>query len=141
MGDWMHVCPLDSATPRAILALTVSVAVFNRYADQPMSVHTRDRRTRHTFWIDDRVIDDFGPVMGRYPFGAAALAVYAVLARRADREGDSWPSLELIAAESGASARTVQQGAPLARAPRTGRDRLCYEQGIATARRAISTRC
>ena len=61
------------------------------------SSRTRDRRSRQTFWIDDRVIDDFGPVMSRYPFGAAALAVYAVLARRADREGDSWRSLSLIA--------------------------------------------
>ena len=58
----------------------------------------RDRRSRQTFWIDDRVIDDFAPVMSRYPFGAAALAVYAVLARRADREGDA---LVLIGSSTG----------------------------------------
>ncbi len=74
-----------------------------------VSSRTRDRRSRQTFWIDDRVIDDFGPVMRRYPFGAAALAVYAVLARRADRDGDSWPGLSLIAAESGTSVRTVHK--------------------------------
>src|SRR5215216_3962182 len=88
-----------------------------------MDSRTTDRRRRHTFWIDDRVIDCFAPVMSRYPFGAAALAVYIVLARRADREGDSWPRLELIANESGNSERTVQ------RAIRLLEVALCYEQG------------
>src|SRR5829696_2796331 len=93
------------------------------------SFRTRDRRSRHTFWIDDRVIDDFAPVMSRYPFGAAALAVYAVLARRADREGDSWPRLELIANESGSSARTVQRAIRLLEVLGLVEVALCYEQG------------
>jgi hypothetical protein len=93
------------------------------------SFRTRDRLSRHTFWIDDRVIDDFAPVMSRYPFGAAALAVYAVLARRADREGDSWPRLELIANESGSSARTVQRAIRLLEVLGLVEVALCYEQG------------
>ena len=94
-----------------------------------MDYRTRDRRTRQTFWIDDRVIDTFGPVMGRYPFGVTALAVYAVLARRADRDGDSWPSLSLIAGESGASARTVQRALRLLELLGLVEIATCYEQG------------
>ena len=74
-----------------------------------MPGRTREQNHRRTFWIDDRIVDDFAPVMGRYTFGAAALAVYAVLARRADREGHSWPSLALIAAEAGSCPRTVHK--------------------------------
>jgi hypothetical protein len=69
----------------------------------------RDRRSRHTFWIDDRVIDDFAPVMGRYPFGAAALAVYAVLARRADRDGESWERVKPMARLAATKERTFQR--------------------------------
>ena len=90
---------------------------------------TRDRRTRHTFWIDDRIIDDFAPVMSGYPFGVTALAVYAVLARRADRDGDSWPSLGLIADESGASARTVQRALRLLELLGLVEIATCYERG------------
>src|SRR5918995_5308376 len=93
-----------------------------------MSVQTRDRRTRHTFWIDGRVIDDFAPVMGRYPFGAAALAVYAVLARRADRDGDSWPSLSLIAEDSGTSTSTVKRALRLLELLELLEISVCYEQ-------------
>jgi hypothetical protein len=94
-----------------------------------MNVETRDRRTRHTFWIDDRIIDDFVPVMGRYPFGAAALAVYAVLARRADRDGDSWPSLGLIADDSGTSTSTVKRALRLLEILELVEISVCYEQG------------
>src|SRR5215204_1963102 len=94
-----------------------------------MESRTTDRRRRHTFWIDDRVIDCFAPVMSRYPFGAAALAVYIVLARRADREGDSWPRLELIANESGNSERTVQRAIRLLEVLGLVEVALCYEQG------------
>ena len=94
-----------------------------------MDSRTRDRRSRHTFWIDDRIIDTFGPVMGRYRFGAAALAVYAVLARRADRDGDSWPSLDLIAGESGASARTVHKALRLLELLGLVEITTCYERG------------
>ena len=94
-----------------------------------LQYRTRDRRTRHTFWIDDRIVDTFGPVMGRYPFGATALAVYAVLARRADRDGDSWPSLDLIAGESGAGRRTVHKALRLLELLGLVEIASCYEQG------------
>jgi hypothetical protein len=80
------------------------------------------------FWIDDRVIDEFAPVMGRYPFGAVALAVYAVLARRADRERDSWPSLGLIAEASGSGERTVQKALRLLELLGLIEISTCYEQ-------------
>jgi hypothetical protein len=94
-----------------------------------MDSRTTDRRRRHTFWIDDRIVDTFGPVMGRYPFGATALAVYAVLARRADRNGDSWPSLDLIAGESGAGRRTVHKALRLLELLGLVEIASCYEQG------------
>jgi hypothetical protein len=90
---------------------------------------SHDRRTRHTFWIDDRIIDDFLPVMGRYPFGAATLAVYAVLARRADRDGDSWPSLGVIANDSGTSTSTVKRALRLLELLELVEIAVCYEQG------------
>jgi hypothetical protein len=94
-----------------------------------MDGRTRDRRSRHTFWIDDRVVDEFGHVMGRYPFGATALTVYAVLARRADRDGDSWPRLGLIATESGASERTVHKAIRLLKMLGLVEVALRYEHG------------
>jgi hypothetical protein len=94
-----------------------------------LSSRIRDRRSRQTFWIDDRVIDDFAPVMGRYPFGAAALAVYAVLARRADRDGDCWPSLGLIADDSGTSTSTVKRALRLLELLELVEIAVCYEQG------------
>jgi Helix-turn-helix domain len=92
-------------------------------------MNTRDRRSRHTFWIDDRIVDEYAPVMARYRSGAAALAVYMVLARRADREGESWPRLELIALESGSSARTAQRAIHLLEALGLVEVAVCYEQG------------
>ena len=50
-------------------------------------MNTHDCRGRRTFWIDDRIVDKFAPAMARYRSGTTALAVYMVLARRADREG------------------------------------------------------
>jgi hypothetical protein len=94
-----------------------------------MNTCTRDRRSRQTFWIDDRIIDMFGSVMGQYPFGAAALAVYAVLARRAGRDGDSWPSLDLIADESGSSPRTVHKALRLLELLGPVEIAACYERG------------
>lgn len=88
---------------------------------------TRDRRRRHTFWIDDRVIDDFAPVMGQYPFGAAALAVYAVLARRADRDGESWPRLRSIAEQAATSERTVRRAIHLLELLGLVEVAACYE--------------
>ena len=79
----------------------------------PAREAAHDQRPRHTFWIDNRIIDEVAPVMGRYPCGAAALAVYAVLARRAGRDGASWPRLHAIAEQVGVSERTVQRAVTL----------------------------
>jgi hypothetical protein len=62
-----------------------------------MDLQTRERRSRNTFWIDDRIIDQYGPLLERFPFGADALAVYAVLARRADRDSESWERVKPMA--------------------------------------------
>ena len=88
---------------------------------------TRDWRRRHTFWIDDRVVDEFGPVMGRYPFGSAALAVYAVLARRADRDGESWPRLRSIAEQAATSERSVRRAMHLLELLGLVEVTACYE--------------
>src|SRR5690242_6153388 len=74
-----------------------------------MSDQTSDRRGRHTFWIDDRLLDDYAPIFGRFSFGPAVIAVYAALARRADRDGDSWPRLRSIATQAATSPRTAQR--------------------------------
>ena len=89
------------------MSLSVNNPRSRPTAPTPRRPH--DPRLRHTFWIDDRIVDDFVPVMRRYPFGSAALAVYAALARRADRDGVCWPSLALIARESGTSRSTVKR--------------------------------
>jgi hypothetical protein len=72
-------------------------------------VSPRDRRSRTTFWIDDRVIDLYGPLLERFPFGADALAVYAVLARRADRDGESWERVKPMARLAATKERTFQR--------------------------------
>jgi hypothetical protein len=70
---------------------------------------TRDRRSRQNFWIDDRIIDQYGPILERFPFGADAIAVYAVLARRADRDGESWEKVRPMARMAATSERTFQR--------------------------------
>jgi DNA-binding transcriptional ArsR family regulator len=89
----------------------------------------RDKRSRHTFWIDDRIVDEFGPVMGQYPTGPTALAVYAVLARRADRDGESWPRMRSIAEQVGTSPRSVQRAVRLLEALGLLEVATCHEQG------------
>jgi DNA-binding transcriptional ArsR family regulator len=90
---------------------------------------TREKRSRRTFWLDDRIVDEFGPVMGQFPTGAAALAVYTVLARRADRDGDSWPRMRAIADQAGISPRTVQRAMRLLEALGLVEVASCHEQG------------
>src|SRR3954452_8376845 len=87
----------------------------------------RDRRARNTFWIDDRIVDDVAPVMARYSAGAAALLVYVVLARHADRQGESWPGLAKIASEAGISSRTVQRAIRLLEVLGLVEVTTCYE--------------
>lgn len=72
-------------------------------------MNTRDRRSRNTFWIDDRIVDEYGPLLEQYPFGADALAVYAVLARRADRDGESWERVKPMARMAATKERTFQR--------------------------------
>src|SRR5215207_5668747 len=67
------------------------------------------RRGRPAFWIDDRVIDQYGPLLEQYPFGADALAVYAVLARRAGRDGESWERVKPMAMLAATKERTFQR--------------------------------
>ncbi|MFN8677577.1 MAG: helix-turn-helix domain-containing protein [Thermomicrobiales bacterium] len=90
---------------------------------------SRERRVRSTFWIDDQVIDTFAPVMGRYRFGMAALSVYTALARRADRDGGSWPSLGTLAAQAATSERTVQRAIQLLELLGLVEVTSCYEEG------------
>ena len=74
-----------------------------------MDLQTSERRNRNTFWIDDRVINQYGPLLERFPFGADALAVYAVLARRADRDGESWERVRSMARLAATKERTFQR--------------------------------
>ena len=74
-----------------------------------MDYRTRDRRSRNTFWIDDRIVDQYGPLLEQYPFGADALAVYTVLARRADRDGESWERVNPMAKLAATKERTFQR--------------------------------
>src|SRR6187431_2337152 len=74
-----------------------------------MDSRTRLQRSRHTFWIDDRVIDQYGPLLEDFPFGADALAVYAVLARRAGRDGESWERIKPMARLAATKERTFQR--------------------------------
>jgi hypothetical protein len=67
------------------------------------------RRGRTAFWIDDRIIDQYGPLLERFPFGADALAVYAVLARRAGSDGESWERIKPMARSAATKERTFQR--------------------------------
>ncbi len=89
----------------------------------------RDARRRHTFWIDDRVIDTFAPVMRRHACGTAALAVYAALARRAGRDGESWPRLCTLAEQAAVSERTAQRAIGLLEALGLVEVTACFEEG------------
>jgi hypothetical protein len=95
----------------------------------PPPARPRDRRARNAFWIDDRIVDDFAPVMARYSAGVAALSVYIALARHADRQGESWPSLTTIATEVGVSSRTVQRAIRLLEVLGLIDVTSCYEEG------------
>lgn len=72
----------------------------------------RDRRAKSTFWIDDVIVDVYGPVLGAFPFGAAALAVYAVLSRRA-LHGESFPGKLTIAEQAACSKSTADRAVRL----------------------------
>lgn len=67
--------------------------------------------------------------MGQYPSGPTAIAVYAVLARRADRDGESWPRLRSIAEQAGTSPRSAQRAVRLLEVLGLVEVATCYEQG------------
>lgn len=90
---------------------------------------TRDRRRRQTFWIDDAIVDRFAPIIGRYSYGADAIAVYTVLARRADRDGESWPGVPSIAMQAATSERTARRALHLLEALGLVEIAACYEAG------------
>ena len=90
---------------------------------------TRDRRRRQTFWLDDAIIDRYAPILGRYPYGADAIAVYTVLARRADRDGESWPGVPSIALQAATSERTARRALLLLEALGLVEIASCYEAG------------
>ena len=69
----------------------------------------RHQRSRHTFWIDDQIVDRYGPIFEQFPFGSTALAIYAVLARRADRDGESWARVKPLARLAATSERPFQR--------------------------------
>ncbi len=61
-----------------------------------------DARIQGRFWIEDAVIDRYAPHIG-----AIGVAVYAYLARRADRQGVCFPSYQTVANQLNLSRRTV----------------------------------
>ncbi|HEU5430480.1 MAG TPA: helix-turn-helix domain-containing protein, partial [Thermomicrobiales bacterium] len=94
-----------------------------------MPDQTSDRRRRCTFWIDDKILDDYAPMLGRFSIGPAAIAVYAALARRADRDGDSWPRLRSIADQAATSPNTARRAIRLLEALGLVEVAARYEQG------------
>lgn len=65
----------------------------------------RDLREANWFWVDNRIIDEYGMELG--PYG---LAVYMVLVRHALPNGrESWPSIATIAAKAGISEKTARE--------------------------------
>ncbi len=67
-----------------------------------MPTTLQDTRTPGWFWMENTVIDVYAPCIG-----AAGVAVYAYLARRADRQGLCFPSYDTIARDLGLSRRTA----------------------------------
>ena len=61
-----------------------------------------DAREPGWFWMEDAIIDVYGSAIG-----ALGVAIYAYLARRADKHGVSFPSYQTIANDLALSRRTV----------------------------------
>lgn len=70
------------------------------------TVRIRDRRTEKRYFVDNVIVDDYGPIIG--PYG---LAVYNVLVRHsnADTGRNSWPSHKTIAKKAGCSVSKVKE--------------------------------
>jgi DNA-binding transcriptional ArsR family regulator len=69
-----------------------------------MRWEVRDLRDGSWFWVHDRILDEFGPVLG--PYG---LSVYAALARFADRGQMAHPAQVTIAERVGISRAQVSR--------------------------------
>jgi hypothetical protein len=67
-----------------------------------MTDQLRDRRTPGWFWAYNSIVDVYGPVIGAY-----ALAVYFVLVRHSNANGQSFPSIATIARLTHTSPHTV----------------------------------
>ncbi len=67
-----------------------------------MSMPSQEPRIQGRFWIEDAIIDRYAPHIG-----AIGVAVYAYLARRADRQGVCFPSYQTVAQRLNLSRRTV----------------------------------
>ena len=63
-----------------------------------------DGRKPHWFWMDNQVIDTHGETIG-----AVGLAVYAILARHADKQGQAHPGLSRFHKLAGLTKPTVRK--------------------------------
>lgn len=70
--------------------------------DLPIEVH--DRRKRGHFEIDNIVLDKYGKLLGPH-----AIAVYAALARFANRDEECWPSRQAISDRTGVSKAQISR--------------------------------
>ena len=68
----------------------------------PPTLH--DRRHRGWFWIENNLLDVHGPRLG-----ATGIAIYALLARHADQNGQAFPSLHRFQRLLGLSRNTVKK--------------------------------
>lgn len=68
-----------------------------------MSEQVKDGRPGR-FWMDDDVIDRFGSKLGAF-----GIAVYTMLCRRADKNGESYPSLRRMSEDLGISERQAKR--------------------------------
>ena len=67
-----------------------------------MSDILHDTRPRHWFWIENAILDVHAPAMGVH-----GLALYTLLARFANGQGQSFPALRTLATQLGVSRPTV----------------------------------
>lgn len=65
-------------------------------------MQVRDMRSTHWFWMDNAILDIYGPQLGAY-----GIAVYTALCRMANANGTCWPSLNTLASTIGISRSTV----------------------------------
>jgi hypothetical protein len=69
-----------------------------------MSARVRDSRRKNWFWLDNEIIDEYVPRMKDSSF-----KVYAYLCRRANEDGQCWPSQRRITEDLGMSRNTIKE--------------------------------